>query len=58
MAKDKPFRGGSIGNDMGRPASPDGWHNPRDGEDARAPEQRHPDIDRFAVGSNDERFRR
>lgn len=56
MAKENRTNITSVGNDMGRPASPNGWENPRDGD--RVPEQRHPDVDRFAIGSNDERFRR
>lgn len=32
-----------------------GWENPRD-ED-RTPETRDPNMDRYAIGSNDERFR-
>lgn len=52
MAKDTPFTGGSIGNErldkVGRKDNP---------ATDRVPEQRRPDMDRYAVGSNDPNLR-
>lgn len=56
MAKDKDFKGGSIGNERLAHRGERGWDNPRD--DDRIPAQRQPDMDRYAVGSNDESLRR
>ena len=49
-SKDK-FTGGSIGNERLAHRGSKGWENPRD--DERISAQRQPDMDRYAVGSND-----